>query len=416
MNKDQERRYLDIKGRIGFHVGRSVSRPMVPPEHVYFSLTNRCNLRCQMCSVHKHPSTIEGELSGDKVKAVVLEIRQMGIRHVIFSGGDPFMRKDLFDIIEFSIKCGIEMVDIITNGVLLSDDQVRKLVEMGLNHITFSLDGIGTTNDDIRGQGVFAKVQTNIDRIDHYKRQLNCSTPSVGINFTVMEKNVQDMLPMIEFAGAKKCNIVLFQPIMFNNTKMSEKKTNDLWLKEESIKRLETVINKVIELKRTIDQPYICTDNEVLKIMPAYFRGKKAPGRFKCYEGFKRIVITCNGQLWSCSGVYGDLQKHSLREIWFSNAAIRMRHRVKRCTEHCLQDCVYYPSDIAGELQNLLSMFKQEEAVMAEIKDKLLDHLDLLGKDIEALQKRRPWDLASYINYKRSLGELFGLRQILMKY
>lgn len=386
MEAQLEKECINFEEKLGFYSGRVIAYPLIPPEHVYFSLTNRCNLRCKMCGIPTTPSKVEDELPTAKVKEVVYQIKELGIRHLILSGGEPLLRKDLLDIIEFATLNSIEMVDIISNGILLNDNIIQQLIKIRLNHITVSLDGLPQTNNNIRGERTFALSEENIDKINFYKSIYKSSFPTIGINFTIMDKNIDDILPMIEFARLKKCNIIVFQPILFNNTKMYEKKKNILWPSRENVHKLQKTIKKVIDLKRKLQDIYIYTDISILEALPAYFNGMRPGNDFRCYEAIKRIVITYDGTLWSCSGAYGDLKKQSLKEIWFSKKAQEARNKVKTCKEHCLQDCVYFPSNIFTQAKHLIDkIILRDEKEKNEAKSRLLaiieHYINILSKN-----------------------------------
>ena len=359
MDNDLGKEYINLEEKLGFYLGRLISYPLVPPEHAYFSLTTRCNLRCQMCDIFKYPSRVEDELSTLKIKDVILQIKNMGIKHIIFSGGEPLLRKDFFEIVEFASNNNMEKIDIITNGMLFDENAIQKLVNLRLNHITFSLDGLKETNDKIRSKGVFDAVKINIDKFIHCKSKYGSASPTLGINFTIMDNNIDDILPMIEFVRNKGLNAIFFQPVLFDNMKMYEKKRNALWPSEDSITKLKKTIKKIVTLKRTLKDFVICTETAALEALPAYFKGERAKFDFSCYEAIKRIVITCAGKLWSCMGVYGDLKQNDLKSIWFSKEAAKIREKVKKCREHCLQDCTFFPSDILYDVKKTLERDKK---------------------------------------------------------
>lgn len=373
MDNFLEREYANLEEKLGFYFGRLVPFPLVPPDHVYFSLTNRCNQRCKMCDIPNSPTKIGDELPTLKIKDIILQIEEMGIKQLIFSGGEPFLREDFLEILEFAIFRNIEMVTVITNGTLLNDQIIRKLVKLKLSHITISLDGLKDTNNKIRGNGVFEKAEYNIDQFNYYKSRYNTTFPTVGINFIIMDNNIDDMLPMIEFARTKKCNIIVFQPILFSNTRMQEKSKNALWPSDDNIAKLENNVRKIIDLKSTLDDLNIYTDTPILEALPNYFRCEAANDAFKCYEAIKRIVITYAGNLWSCMGVYGNLNEKSLKKAWFSKEAKEMREKVKNCREHCLQDCVYFPSDIVEDITKFSKRLETvPEKVGKDLKDRLV--------------------------------------------
>jgi len=359
-------RYAGVfEGLFGFYAGREAGIPVIPPEHVYFSLTNRCNLKCKMCSVAGSGRGAY-EMEPDEVCAIIRQIKALGVRHLILSGGEVLLRRDLKEIVSFAVSSGIEMVDVITNGTLLNEENISFLTEAGLNHLTISLDGLRRVNDNIRGEGVFDKAEEAMDILNRVKQERQKDKPTLGINFTVMDRNIEDMLPMLDFASGKNCNIVVFQPVLFDNVKMNVKQKSPLWPCGERLKLLEDNLKKLLELKRDPGQsPVIYTSGQVLSSMPAYFRGRLSTGRFGCYEGIKRMVITAGGQVWSCLGIYGDARKDDLADIWVSAAARRVREKAKRCRRHCLQDCVYFPASVAEEAVRVIVGAPQEEKTLA---------------------------------------------------
>lgn len=360
---------------LGYYLGRMMSYPLIPPEHVYFSLTNRCNLRCRMCAIDKTPA-IENELSVSEIEAIILQIKDLGVKHLILSGGEPLLREDLTTIVEFASKHILGRIDIITNGMLFNNQLIENLLKTKLNHITFSIDGLKKTNDEIRGDGSFDKAINNIKKLNDHKVKKGLLFPTLGINFTVMNNNISQIFPMIEFARAIGCNCIVFQSLLSNNIKMYEKYKNDLWPSETSLVELEKIIPQVLRLKETLTDFEICTDKTIFDFMPEYFKGIALQHKFKCYEAIKRIVVGYDGKVWSCAGIYGDLKEKSLKEIWFSKEAENIRNTVRQCSEHCLQDCVHVSLDIFFELKMFLEKIEPKQVQeKAHIRETLLEQL-----------------------------------------
>ncbi len=411
MDKYLERELIKVEDMIGFYASRIISYPLVPPEHVYFSLTNRCCLRCVMCDIPKSPGSQENELSADEVKRIILQIKDLGVRHLIFSGGEPLLRDDLIEFVRFSRENGIPWVDIITNGVLCDDQITQKLIKAGLNHVTVSLDGISEVNDIIRGEGSFQKSAAAIDKFNYYKDKLNARHPSIGINFTILNKNINDMLRIVEFAKSKRCNTVVLQPVLVSNISMHDRKKNALWPSEDELTILEKNIHILINMKEKDCQSIIYTDPAILKSIPGYFKGKRPGKHFKCYEAIKRIVITCDGKLWSCSGFYGDLRKDRLRQVWFSAEAQKIRSTVRRCKAHCLQDCVYFPMDLTRQVKRLLSGLGDNQDNNG-IHQRLIASIDYCVAKLTGHMKS---NFMSYLSLKRELNKLNAVKREILK-
>jgi len=412
MDEYLERELIKVEDMIGFSASRIISRPLVPPEHVYFSLTNRCCLRCIMCDIPKSPGRQEDELNTDEIKKIILQIKDLGVKHLIFSGGEPLLREDLTELIRFSRESAIPWVDIITNGTLCNDEVARSLIGSGLNHVTISLDGISEVNDAIRGKGSFAKSVEAIDKLNYYKEKMKVTRPSIGINFTIMNKNINDMLKIVDFAKNKKCNTIVFQPVLMSNVSMYERKKNALWPAAEEMPLLEENICKLVDIKEKTKGILIYTDSAILKSIPGYFRGKKPGRRFKCYEGIKRIVITCDGKLWSCKGLYGDLKKENLKQIWFSIQVQKIRDAVHKCKAHCLQDCVYFPMDISGQVKHfLLAIGDGQDNTHA--RERIISRIDYCISEL--LKRAKPIFLSNFYQKRLEVHKLNVLKKEISK-
>jgi MoaA/NifB/PqqE/SkfB family radical SAM enzyme len=376
----------DFEVLLGYYTSRLICHPLTPPEHVYFSLTNRCNLRCKMCEVYRDSTAEESEISTGKIKEVIIQIRDMGINHIIFSGGEPLLRKDLVEIVSFAHANNIKMVDLITNATMLDNKIMGELIEAGLNHIGISIDGLSQTSSRIRGPGVFEKVIKNINNLNIRKNNSGNNLPSVGVNFTIMGENIHDMLPLVNLARDMQCLFVSFQPVLFNNTKMFINRKNTLWPSAEKIKELQGVVRELLRLKREAGGVNIFTDADVLNSLPDYFLGRRPQADFRCYEAIKRIVITCEGQLWSCQGILGDLNKNTLSQIWYSEKTKKARQDIKKCKRHCLQDCVYFPSDILKIAKNItqpnfLSLSSWKDVTRQRLVNKIDAYIKILSEN-----------------------------------
>jgi len=411
MNEYLDRELIKLEDMIGFYASRFISYPLIPPEHVYFSLTNRCCLRCVMCDIPKSSARQEDELTTEEAKKIILQIKELGVRHLILSGGEPLLRQDLMELIRFSREIGISWVDIITNGILFNDDFVQKLIKSGLNHVTVSLDGLAIANDTIRGEGSFEKSVNAIDKLNYYKEKLNVTHPSIGINFTILNKNIDDMLKIVEFARTKKCNTVVFQPVLVSNVTMQDRKKSPLWPLVNELRALESNIRKLVDIKEKGEGVFIYTDPAILKAIPDYFRGKRPGKRFKCYEGIKRIVITCEGKLWSCTGIYGDLRKDNLKRVWFSEEVQKIRKAVKKCKTHCLQDCVYFPMDISGQVKQFSSGILNSQD-NNDSRLRLVSRIDFCTNELSG---RLRSNFTDFFSLKREIKRLNVIKKDLLK-
>jgi MoaA/NifB/PqqE/SkfB family radical SAM enzyme len=128
---------------------------------VVWEIISRCNLDCVHCFVDH---TASGP-STEEALAVIAEFPLLPVRKVMFTGGEPFLRKDMLTLVEACLDQGV-VVDITTNTSLLDDGKIERLAAAGLHEITTSLDGPEAAHDTIRKKpGNFAHVTERVRRL-----------------------------------------------------------------------------------------------------------------------------------------------------------------------------------------------------------------------------------------------------------
>lgn len=114
------------------------------PLFARLDLTTFCNLRCKFCYASDKTIT---NIDPQKVFLIIDKLFAYGIRYIRFGGGEPFLRKDLIKIIEYSSKKGIDC-DIITNGTLISADDIQ-WIKKYIKNLSISLEShIQAKNDE----------------------------------------------------------------------------------------------------------------------------------------------------------------------------------------------------------------------------------------------------------------------------
>ncbi len=153
---------------------------------VVWNCTRRCNLRCVHCYSHSADREYEGEMTTAQGFALLEDLAQFGSPVILFSGGEPLMRKDLFELASKAIELGMRAV-ISTNGTLITPQIAEQLQQIGLSYVGVSLDGMRDTNDKFRGiTGAFDKALTGI-------RNCRQAGIKVGLRFTINKRNAFDV-------------------------------------------------------------------------------------------------------------------------------------------------------------------------------------------------------------------------------
>ena len=170
---------------------------------VVWNITRACNLKCVHCYNDSGASKADDELPTEEAKVVLDDLVQFGVPSVLFSGGEPLMRPDLFELIGYAVERGLRAV-ISTNGTLITTEMAKKIKQHGVSYVGISLDGIGDINDKFRGvDGAFDRAVAGIK---------NCQDADVriGLRLTLTKRNVQDLEGLFDFFEAKKIERACF--------------------------------------------------------------------------------------------------------------------------------------------------------------------------------------------------------------
>jgi len=153
---------------------------------IVWNITRSCTLHCVHCYNSSEEKTYPGELSTAEAKKVIDDLSSFGVPVIIFSGGDPLLRADLFDLIAYSNDKGIRPV-LSTSGVTIDTEAARKIKASGVLYVGVSIDGAQETNDRLRGvKGAFKLALDGVRRC----RDLGLV---VGLRFTMSKKTVTQM-------------------------------------------------------------------------------------------------------------------------------------------------------------------------------------------------------------------------------
>lgn len=156
---------------------------------VVWNVTRRCNLSCMHCYSDSHNCLYAGELDSEEGRRLLDDLAAFGVPAVLFSGGEPLLRPDLFDLAAYARQLGLRCV-LSTNGTLITSDIARRIREAGFSYVGISFDGLGPIHDKVRGRkGAYQDALRGL----RLCRDLGIR---VGLRFTVHQKNL-DQLPAI---------------------------------------------------------------------------------------------------------------------------------------------------------------------------------------------------------------------------
>jgi radical SAM protein with 4Fe4S-binding SPASM domain len=159
---------------------------------IVYNCTNKCNLNCLHC--YSKVGLIVGELDTTQAKELLRQLAGIRCPVVLFSGGEPLERADLFELLDFSHKLGLRIV-LSTNGFSINSEIAQNLADIGANYIGISIDGIEETHDKFRGvKGSFAAA---VDAVKFCK-DVNLKT---GLRFTITSRNFNQIRDVFSLAA-----------------------------------------------------------------------------------------------------------------------------------------------------------------------------------------------------------------------
>jgi heme d1 biosynthesis radical SAM protein NirJ len=164
---------------------------------VIWNLIRRCNLTCMHCYSISADIDFPGELSTAEVLAVMDDLKAFNVRALILSGGEPLLRKDLFDIAARGKALGFYL-GLSTNGTLIDAPLARRIGATGFDYVGISLDGLEATHDKFRRQaGAFAKSLAAL----RLCRDLDMK---VGVRFTLTQDNAADLPGLLDLVEEER--------------------------------------------------------------------------------------------------------------------------------------------------------------------------------------------------------------------
>jgi MoaA/NifB/PqqE/SkfB family radical SAM enzyme len=303
--------------------------PHVMPVLLCFA-TWRCNLRCAMCGVHLRRGEAE-ELSLEEWAPVFEAAKRLKTRLMLLSGGEVLARGEDFTagLIGMAAETRIA-THLCTNGVLVTEETVRRLRDAGLRSVSISLDSPeAAAHNAIRGEGAFEKAVNAI-------RLFRAGAPeiSTGINFTLTSGNFRQAVEMIDFAETLDMHQLKFAPIHTNL--LHREKPRDafeaLMFREDQLDELDAEINRVIE--RLKQSPLLSNQIRYLRGIAASFR---EPQPFRCAAGYLACTLDPAGRVSPCTDLESGLsvREAPLDEIWRGEAYQALRRKADACARPC---------------------------------------------------------------------------------
>ena len=220
---------------------------------VVWNSTKACNLRCIHCYYTANAQRAPDELTTDEAKAMIDDLAAFGAPVLLFSGGEPLLRDDLFELGAYAVARGLRAV-ISTNGTLINRETASRIKEAGFSYVGISLDGIGATNDRFRGQrGAFDAALRGI-------RACTEARVRTGLRLTLNRHNYEDLNSIFDLLETERIRRACFYHLVYAG-RGARIQSDDLSL-EESRDAVDLIFDRTEDLaRRGVDIEILTVDN-----------------------------------------------------------------------------------------------------------------------------------------------------------
>lgn len=317
------------KKRNAFHI----------PRLLILDITHSCNLSCRICDIWKTGS-IEEDIDIFYIKKMLYQAKELEIKEIAFSGGEPLSRKDIFEIFDYAKRIKIKNLGVLTNGILI-EEYIEKLKPYILDNtisLVSSLDSLKPEiHNHIRNSNVaWQKVTESLRILSSLKKEY----PQINFNVItiILNHNLEELSDLANFIKSLNTNSLQFQALLPNNLRMAERKSSIFWVQEARLPILDNVIDKLIYFKE--ENPlFIRNSANNLSLVKNYYRGMPGTEDAECLSGYKTILVSNHGECTTCFSSYGDIKRRNLKEILQSKEIIKAQEEVRSCTWPCLLPC-----------------------------------------------------------------------------
>ena len=251
------------------HKAKNGVRPGAGPVVVWNS-TRTCNLKCRHCYMSSDAKKYANELTTAEAKKFIDDLADFNVPVLLFSGGEPLIRPDFFELADYAAKKGVRPT-LSTNGTLITPQVAQKIKDIGVGYVGISLDGLREVNDKFRGkEGAFEAAMNGIK---------NCVAVNqrVGLRFTINHHNIQELENIFDFIEEENIDRVCFYHLVYSgrgNQIMNEDLTS-----EESRRAMDIIIRRTRDFEeRGLKKEILTVDNHcdgVYMYLKALSEGKE---------------------------------------------------------------------------------------------------------------------------------------------
>lgn len=317
---------------------------------VVWNVTRRCNLHCAHCYADSHDREYEGELTTAEGLRLIGQLADFGVPTVLFSGGEPLSRPDLFELAAAARESGMRTV-LSTNGTLIDDAIAERIREAGFSYVGISFDGIGELHDKMRGKkGAYEGALRGI-------RACRAAGLRTGVRFTLHGLNRPQLRRIFELAESERVNRLCVYHLAYAGR--GEKISKFDLAPHETAEAVREIFGLVEDMQaRGGELEVLTVDNPVDHVALLQHVRATQPERADDVEELLKwnggnqsgIAVACvsptglvHPDQFSWDVVVGNVREASFGEIWSNeNAALAPYRRRPREIHGRCRECRWY--------------------------------------------------------------------------
>lgn len=309
------------------------------PELLILDITHSCNLCCRICDIWE-TAVAENDIDISYIKSILLQSKNLGIKEITLSGGEPLFRKDIFEILDYAKKLEIKNLGVLTNGILVGiyKERLKPYILDNTISLVISFDSLRPdTHNNIRNSdNAWQQTQESLQFLSSLKN----SYPHINFNIItiILNQNLEELLNLANFVKSLSANSLQFQALLPNNLRMAERKNSLSWVSSDRLEVLDKTIDELIEFKKE-NQIFLRNSSNNLSLIKKYYRGTINSRDVRCLSAYRTILISNQGECCTCFSSYGDIKSEDFTKILQSEKIIKARTMTNNCRWPCLLPC-----------------------------------------------------------------------------
>ncbi|MCD7780183.1 MAG: radical SAM protein [Candidatus Gastranaerophilales bacterium] len=358
MNKSQL--FDNLRKSYSFFSEYNFFNYMLPPVRYFLELTYRCNLNCSFCFINGDRK--KNEMTKDEWFNIINQIPFYSFISIV--AGEVMIRPDFFDILEKASKKTFGKVSIITNGLLLNEENIKLLIKHNLLLLSVSIDGYKKNHDEIRNKkGLFDNIINNLELLNEIKLKEHKTKPLLDIKSVILENNLDD-LPKI-YKEAARLNAEFYSLSFKRNNFLRQNSTLKQTFSEEFYKDeypLEMYFDRehFIQIYKELESisknvktklrwaPKFKETGDLDRILKFFTLGNKNVNEIyhACNIPFSSVFITPEGDLYPClSFKLGNIRNEKIQKVLNKEAYKNFRKQLQKDKIYnaCQLCCDAYP-------------------------------------------------------------------------